>query len=83
MLEHSRGIGRPLRAHLIFEVAFSASERCFPFVALLDPDLVVYIAEVDFCEDLCTMEPIQHLRYEGEGVAIFDSHFVETPVVHD
>ena len=81
MLKHGKFVGRSLRAHLIFKVPFSASECCFPLIALIDPNLVVGVAQVDFGEDLGFVEPIQHFRYEGEGIAIFYCDFVETPIV--
>ena len=44
---------------------------------------MVGVAQVDFREDLGFVEPIEHLRYEGERVAIFDCDLVEPPKVHD
>ena len=82
MLKHGWCIGRPLRADLILEVSLPASERCLPLVALLDLDLMVGVAKVDLCEELGAVEAIEHLRYEGEGVAILDCYFVEASVVY-
>ena len=76
MLEHGWCIGRSLRAYLILEVPLLASERRFPFIPLLDPDLVVCIFEVNLCEDPDFVEAVQHLRYEGEGVAVFYRYLV-------
>ena len=44
---------------------------------------MIGVAQIDLCEDLCAVETIEHLRYEGEGETIFDSDLIETPVVDD
>ena len=61
----------------------TTSECCFPLITLSEPHLVIGVAQIDFGEDLCEVEAIQHFRYEGEGKTIFDSDFIETPVVDD
>ena len=76
MLKHSRGIGRPLGADLVFEMTLSTPECSFPLIPRLHPDLVVGIAEVNLCEDSGPMESIEHFRYEWEGVTIFYCNFV-------
>ena len=82
MLEHSWCVGSPLRADLILELTLPASERCLPLVSFLDSDLMVGVAKVDLREELGAVEAVEHLRYEGEGVAALDSDFVKAPVVH-
>ena len=67
---------------MILEEPPPAFERRFPFIPLLDPDLVVCISQVNLCEDPGFVEAVQHLKYEGEGVTVFDS-FVEPLEVHD
>jgi hypothetical protein len=42
---------------------------------------VVCLLEVDFTEDLGTVDSIHDLAYQGKGVAIFLSDFVEAAVV--
>ena len=44
---------------------------------------MIGVAQIDFGEDFCEVKAVQHLRYEGEGKTIFDSDFIETPVVND
>ena len=80
---NSRGVGGPLGAHLVFEMPLPAPECCLPLIALLDPHLMVCIAQVDFCEHLCVVQAIHHFGDEGEGEAILHSDNVEAPVVLD
>ena len=82
-LEHGRGVGGPLGAHLVFEMPLPAPECCFPFIPLLDPDLVIGVPQVNLGEDPGLVKAIQHFRYEGEGVTVFNSDFVEPLEVHN
>ena len=59
------GIGRPERADLVLEMPVATAERGLVFIPLLDPQLVLGIAQVDLGEDLGAMQAIQHLKYEG------------------
>ena len=76
MLEHGRGIGRPQRSDLVFEMTLATLECSLPLVSRLHPDLVVGITKIYFGEDAGPMKPVQHFRYEREGVAVFNGDFV-------
>lgn len=69
--------------NLIFKVPLTTSECSFPFISLLDPYLMIGIAEVDFCEDFGQVKAIEHLGDEGEREAIFDGNLVQPPIIHN
>ena len=80
-MEHGRGIGRPLRADLVLEVAFLASKCGFPFIPLFDSYLVAGVAQVYFSEHLGQVQTILHLGDEGEREAVFHRDAIQAMVV--
>ena len=81
VLKACRGISGTLGADEVLIVPLPTSESSLPLIPLPDPNLVIGVAEVNFGEDLRKVKSIQHFRYEGEGEAVFNCHFVESPVV--
>ena len=81
VLKTGRCIGGTLGTDQVLVVAFLTPEGSLPLVPLPDPHLVIGVAEVNLGEDLRKVEAVQHLRYEGQGEAVFDGDLVETPVV--
>ena len=81
MHKHIQHISGTLGADEVLIVPLPTPESSLPLIPLLDPNLVIGVAEVDFGEDLRKVESIQHFRYEGEGEAVFNHYFVESLVV--
>ena len=44
---------------------------------------MISITKVNLSKDFSLVQPVEHLRYEGEGVAVFYYNLVESPKVHD
>jgi len=57
------------------------SKGCFPLISFAYSDSVVCLLEVDFTEDLGTVDSIHDLAYQGKGVAILLRDLVEAAVV--
>ena len=81
-LECRGSIAESERHDNVFETAVSATERCLPFVSLLDSDEVVAVLEVDFVEVFRTSDSFFELIHVGEGVTIGDSDLVDCSVVN-
>ena len=81
VLKACRGISGTLGADEVLIVPLPTSESSLPLIPLPDPHLVVYVAEVNFGEDLGKVKSIQHFRYAGEWEEVFNRDFVESPVV--
>jgi hypothetical protein len=62
-------------------MSITRSKGCFPFVSFAYSDAVVCLLEVDFTEDLGAVDSIHDLAYQGKGVAILFSDFVEAAVI--
>ena len=80
-LEGGGGVGEAEWDDGELEVAVAGAEGCLLDVGILDSDLVVALAEVDFGEDGGPMQAIEHIVDAGEGVGIFDGDVVEGSVV--
>ena len=55
----------------------------FPFVPFFNPHLVIGVTQIFFFEDLGEVEPVEHLRYEGEGEAVLNRDLLQAPIVDD
>ena len=66
----------------VFEKAVSATERCFPFVSLLDSDEMVAVLEVNFVEVFRSSNSFLKLIHVGKGVTVGNSDLVDCSVVN-
>ena len=77
----SRGcIAESDRHDSVFEEAVSATERCLPFVSLLDSDEVVAVFEVDFVEVFRTSDSFLELIHIWKGLTVGDSDLVDCSI---
>ena len=51
MLEHCRSVSKALRTHFIFKMTFPTPESCFILITLLDPYLMICIAQIHLRKD--------------------------------
>ncbi len=65
-LEHHRGVAQSEEHDSWFEQASVSPECCLPLITLLDPHVVEPPAEVEYGEELGTMEVGQDIGEEGE-----------------
>src|SRR5258708_33878919 len=81
-LEHCRGVAQSKEHDNWFEQASSVSpECCLPLIALLDLHIVEPPVEVEYGEELGTMEAGQDIGDEGEGVGVLDHDLVQLLIV--
>ena len=81
-LERRRSVRQPKGYNQVFKLAISGPEGSLPTIGLLDTYLVVGVPQIQLGKELRTTQPIQDLGDQGEGVAVLNYHFIETPIVH-
>src|SRR5258708_18116935 len=82
-LEGSGRIGQPEEHDRWFEEAFWGKERCFPFVSLLDANIVVSSTYIEFSEEGAAGKAVNGLRDEGRHVSVSLSPSLDGAVVLD
>ena len=74
-------VGKTKEHYGQFKKSFVGDKGSFPLVSILDMDIVISPADVKFGKDLCSLEFINEVRDEGEGVYVMDHVFVDVVVV--
>src|SRR5260221_318694 len=80
-LECCRGVAQSKEHDSWFEQALVSPECSLPLIALLDLHIVEPPAEVEYGEELSTMEAGQDIRDEGEGVGVLDHDLIQLLIV--
>src|SRR4051812_30082516 len=80
-LECGRDVGEAERYHSKFVVTVACTKSRLWYVFVLDMDLVIAGAEVEFREYLCALNSVKDLINTKERVLIFDGQFVQCPIV--
>src|SRR6266436_3165512 len=80
-LEHCRGVAQSKEHDSWFKQALVSPECGLPLITLLDPHVVEPPAEVEYGEELSTMEAGQDIGDEGEGVGVLDCDLVQLLIV--
>src|SRR5258708_3615431 len=80
-LECHRGVAQSEEHDHWFKQALVSLECSLPLIALLDPHIVEPPAEVEYSEELSTMEVGQDIGDEGEGVGVLDHDLIQLPIV--
>src|SRR5258708_1537501 len=80
-LEHHGGVAQSEEHDSWFEQASVSPECGLPLITLLDLHIVEPPMEVEYSEELSTMEVGQDIRDEGEGVGVLDHDLVQLPIV--
>ena len=57
------------------------TESRFPFVALLDADIVVSPADIQLCKVSRSLEAVDQVIYKGEWVPVFAGYCVKRVIV--
>src|SRR5258708_339375 len=80
-LEHHRGVAQSKEHDHWFEQASVSLECGLPLITLLDLHIVEPPVEVEYSEELSTMQAGQDIRDKGEGVGVLDHDLVQLPIV--
>ena len=80
-LERGGGIGHPEEHYERLEESSVCGEGAFPLVSVLNSDIVVPPPDVEFSEEFSSLELINEVGDEGEGIGIADGVLVKVPIV--
>jgi len=80
-LEHHGGVAQSEEHDSWFKQASVSLECGLPLITLLDPHIVEPPVEVEYGEELSTMEVGQDIGDEGEGVGVLDCDLVQLLIV--
>src|SRR5258708_3663602 len=80
-LEHRGGVAQSEEHDSWFKQALVSPECGLPLITLLDPHIVEPPVEVEYGEELSTMEVGQDIRDEGEGVGVLDHDLIQLLIV--
>src|SRR5260221_3029772 len=80
-LECCRGVAQSKEHDSWFKQALVSLECCLPLITLLDLHIVEPPAEVEYGEELGTMEAGQDIGDKGEGVGVLDHDLIQLPIV--
>jgi len=82
-LEGGRGVGQAEEHYSWFEQPLRGFEGGLPFVAFLDPDVIVSPSYVKFGEEGSSLELLQDCFDQREGVVVANCLLVQFPIVLD
>ncbi|KAG5336713.1 hypothetical protein C0989_012016 [Termitomyces sp. Mn162] len=82
-LEGGRAVGESKEHHDQFEQFLVGLEGGLPLVSFLNVHVVVTPLDVQFSKVLCTLEVVDVLRDEREGIAVLYCHGIENPIILD
>ena len=71
-LERGGGVHEAKEHNRRFEQSIACLECHFPFVAFLDPDVVVAPADVELCKPFLSRNSVDEFGDKGKGVAVGD-----------
>jgi hypothetical protein len=80
-LEGTGGVCKSKRHYQKLERSISRSKASLWDIGVFHPNLVIYAAEVQGCEILCTLKSIEYLVYPWYGAFIFDGKLIKCTVV--
>src|SRR5882762_5783150 len=80
-LKGSRGVAKAEKHNKGFEHPAISFEGCFPLVAVLDPDVIIPPANVEFAKDFRVFEFVRNVRNKRKGVLIFYREVIELTVM--
>ncbi|KAG5348973.1 hypothetical protein C0989_006810 [Termitomyces sp. Mn162] len=80
-LKGGQAVGESKEHNKRFKQSPVDPEGSLPFVSLVDAHVVVAPLDVQLSEVLCTLEVIDELGDEGEGVAVLHGHSIKDAVV--
>ena len=80
-LKGGRGIDMTKEHYSWFKESFIGDESGLLLVSVFDMDIVIPPADVKFGENLCSLEFINEIRDEWEGVCIVDHVFIDIAIV--
>ncbi|KAG5335312.1 hypothetical protein C0989_001470 [Termitomyces sp. Mn162] len=82
VLEGGGGVSHSKGHHKVLKEAIAGAKGGLPFMFQSDPDVVVAGAEVYLYVYLGTAETVNKISNQGEGILVFFSDFVESPIIH-
>jgi len=82
-LEGSGGVSQPKEHNRRFEESFGSKERCLPFVAFFDADVVVSPSYIEFGEEGAPSKAVDSLRYKRGYITVLLGPTVNQAIVLD
>ncbi|KAG5348975.1 hypothetical protein C0989_006763 [Termitomyces sp. Mn162] len=76
-----RAVGESEEDYKQLEQSPVGLEGSLPFVSFLNMHIVVAPPDIQFSEVSCTLEVVDELRDEEEGVAVLHQHGIENPII--
>ena len=81
LLKGGGGIGKTKEHYGQFKESFMSDKSGLPLVPVFDMDIVIPPTDIELGEDLCSLEFINKIRDEWEGVGVADSVFIDIAIV--
>ncbi|KAG6882412.1 hypothetical protein C0993_010664, partial [Termitomyces sp. T159_Od127] len=81
VLKGGRGVGYTKGHYKVLKEAVAGPEGSFPFMPQGYADIVIAGVEVNFSVDFSTVETVNKVTNEREGIPVLFGDFVEAPIV--
>ena len=81
LLKGGREIAKTKEHYSQFKESFMGDESSLPLMSVFDMDIVIPPSDVKFGENLCSLEFINKIRDEWEGVCIVNHVFIDITIV--
>ncbi len=81
-LKSSRSVNKVKKHNLILKLPVSSVKSSFPFVTLMNLNVMICVVNINFCETLHTCEALECLWQKREWVLVLNSNLIESSVVH-
>ena len=81
LLEGGGGVGKTKEHYSWFKKSFVGDKGDFPLVSILDLDIVISPVNIEFGEDFRSLEFVDKVRDEGEGVCVMYCVLIDVVIV--
>src|ERR1700722_1729760 len=82
-LERGRRVAKAEEHDEGFETSAVRDEGCFPFIAFLDPNIVISPANVEFGEDFRVLDLVYEFGDQRKRITVLHGQGIEFPIVLD
>ena len=80
-LEGGRGAAKPKEHDSWFKESFVCDEGSLSLISIFDVDIVIFRSDVHLSEDRGSFKFVDKIRYQREGIGIFDGVLVQVAIV--
>ena len=81
-IKGSECICQSKRNDIKFVVVIPCVKSYLWYIFLLNPDLIISKFEINLCVDARIVKSIQQFIYSGDGILVFDSALIQSPIVN-